>query len=112
MRGKVQASSRSSCGDEGDDKESCLLSRTGDLEEVEVCWANGRVSGIGVREFFNFEGVTVAYVECWLVDDGGLVVVVLAWELVVLGRRAFVAATISVGIDRDLPWEEVEEDEE
>ena len=72
-----------------------------------------RASGIGVREFFNFEGVMVE--ECRIVDDDdddddvGL--------LLLLVRRAFVIAAISdaVGIDRNLeslPREGVERDDD
>ena len=96
----------------GDDKESCFLSRTGDLEVCRASEVSRRASGIVVSEFFSFEGVMA---ECRIVgvevddndddDDGvGLLLV----------RRAFVTAPASVGIERNLaslPREEVERDD-
>ena len=71
-----------------------------------------RASGIGVREFFNFEGVMVE--ECRIVDDDDDDDVGL---LLLLVRRAFVIAAISdaVGIERNLeslPREGVERDDD
>ena len=97
----------------GDDKESCFLSRTGDLEVCRASEVSRRASGIVVSEFFSFEGVMA---ECRIVDvevddndddDGGGVGLLLV-------RRAFVTAPASVGIERNLaslPREEVERDD-